>query len=250
MVHPRLLAEKNAEIDVLSTLNLTEVTPSRRDFTQFVATQKDGIALIPRLKRTDPDTGKDWPGLDVVALARALDDTEIGALAVATAGYYGASIGDLQSVAEAVTAPVLRDDPCLHRLQVFQARLHGADAVIIPVCHVAEARRAEIVQTASSTHMATVLAVAAPGEVGPALAFATACIGICAPQADGYADIEQIRATAELIPRARTVIVLSEPRTADELWSLNGLIDAAVVGDVLLGAPDAPAFAADWHERA
>jgi hypothetical protein len=131
MAHPRLIAEKNAEIDVLSGLNLTEVTPSRRDFAMFVATQKSGITLIPRLKRADPDTDQAWPGLDLVSLARQLDDTEVGALAVATAGYYGTSIGDLPAVAEAVTAPILRDDLCFHRLQIFQARLHAADAVII-----------------------------------------------------------------------------------------------------------------------
>jgi indole-3-glycerol phosphate synthase len=205
--------------------------------------------LIPRLKRADPDTGRTWPGLDLVAMGRQLDDTDVGALAVTTAGYYGASIGDLLSVAEAITAPVLRDDLCLHRLQVYQARLHGADAVIIPFHHAPEARRAELVETASSTHMASVIEVTTPDEVDAALSFSTACIGIHCPQADGYADLARIRAVAHRIPRPRTVIVLSEVATMDDLWSLNGLIDAAVVGDLLLDAADPEAFVGAWQQR-
>lgn len=249
MHRSRLIAEKNVEIDVLAGLNLTEVTPSRRDFAMFTATQKNGITLIPRLKRADPDTGKSWPGLDLVAVARQLDDTDVGALAVTTAGYYGASIGDLLSVAEAVTAPVLRDDLCLHRLQIYQARLHGADAVIIPFHHAPQARRAELVETASSTHMASVIEVTALEEVDAALAFGTACIGIQCPQADGYADLQCVRAVAQRIPRPRTVIVLTEVATMDDLWSLNGLVDAALVGDLLLDAADPAAFVDAWQQR-
>lgn len=249
MAHARLLAEKNAEIDVLSGLNLTEVTPSRRDFVMFVATQKNGITLIPRLKRADPDTGQSWPGLDLVALARTLDDTEVGALAVATAGYYGTSIGDLVSVAEAVTAPVLRDDLCLHRLQVFQARLHGADAVLIPLNQTPAARRTELVETASSTHMASVIGVTTDEEVNDALAFPKACIGIHCARGDGYADVQRIRVMAQRIPPARTTLVLTEVATFDDAWSLNGLVDAAVIGNLLLSAADASALIAAWQTR-
>jgi indole-3-glycerol phosphate synthase len=247
MDRSRLIAEKNAEIDVLTGLNLTEVTPSRRDFAMFVATQKNGITLVPRLKRADPDTGKTWPGLDVVALARTLDDTEVGALAVATAGYYGASIGDLLSVTENVTAPILRDDLCLHRLQVFQARLHGADAVVVPVQYT-RGPMAELVQVANSTHMAAVIEVTEMNDVDAALAFPTACIGIHA-QANGRADLERVRAIAQRIPHRRTVLLLTEVSTLDELDSLNGVVDAAVVGEPILDAADPSALIRDWQQR-
>jgi indole-3-glycerol phosphate synthase len=248
MDRSRLIAEKNAEIDVLTGLNLTEVTPSRRDFVMFVATQKNGITLVPRLKRADPDTGKTWPGLDVIALARTLDDTEVGALAVATAGYYGASIGDLLSVAENVTAPILRDDLCLHRLQVFQARLHGADAVVVP-SQSTRGPMAELVQVANSTHMAAVIEVTEMDDVDAALAFPTACIGIQCAQANGRADLERVRAVAQRIPPRRTVLLLTDVATLDELDALNGVIDAAVVGEALLDAADPAAAIRDWQQR-
>ena len=114
------LAEKEAEIATLADLSLTEIVPSRRDFTQFVATQKQGMALVPRVQRANPDTGRAWPGLDLAAFARACDDAEAGALAVRTAALFGTDLADLDTVVAAVTAPVLRDDLCLHRQQVYQ----------------------------------------------------------------------------------------------------------------------------------
>ena len=91
----RWLAEKRAELSQLGDLALTELVPSRRDFIQFVATQKQGIALIPRLQRLNPSSGRKWPALDLVAFARACDDAEAGALAVRTAALFGMAAGGI-----------------------------------------------------------------------------------------------------------------------------------------------------------
>ena len=246
MENMQRLAEKNAEIELLATLSLTEVTPSRRDFTMFVATQKNGIALVPRLKRADPETGSSWPGLDIAALGRLCDEAESPAIAVATSAWHGCSIGDLQAVSDAVTAPVLRDDLCLHSRQVYQARLHGADAVAIPVRHLRPAQVQELVVVASSLHMAAVIAVKTAEELAIALASDKACIGLECTRSDGWADVDQVTALAKSIPQRRTVLVLAEVESLDTLRSLAGLIDAAVVGNLVLNASDPAAFLAAW----
>lgn len=237
------LAEKRAEIATLADLPLTNIVPSRRDFTQFVATQKQGIALVPRLQRRNPDTGGAWPDLDVPAFARLCDDSDAGALAVRTAAVYGTGLVDLDAVAAAVTAPVLRDDLCLHRLQIYQARLHGADAVVLAE-DVPSAELRELAAVASSMHMASVIEAGAPAALAAALAFPTACIGLTCARGDGRADLDRVRALAAQIPRHRTVLLLAEPTSFDALMGLAGVIDAAVVGDLLLDAADPAAVLA------
>lgn len=243
-----LRAEKNAEIELLAGLSLTEVTPSRRDFAMFVATQKRGVALVPRLERADPDTGRTWPGCDLRALAQAYDEADAAAVAVATAGLYGGSITDLLAVAEAVTAPVLRDDWCLHPRQVYQARLHGADAIVVPLAQLDAERTAELLRIAGALHMAVVLEVASASELPLAIASAPACIGLRCAGADGTADMERLRALTAPIPRQRTVLLLSEVATLDALRGADGLIDAAVVGDALLDSDDPAARLREWQE--
>src|SRR5262245_46547503 len=172
------LAEKEAELATLADLSLTEIVPSRRDFTQFVATQKHGLALVPRVQRANPDTGRAWPRLDVAAFASACDETEAAALAVRTAAVYGARLGDLDAVVAAVSAPVLREDLCLDRQQIYQARLHGADAVLLPAATLTAAALRELVATASSMHMASVVEVATASDLTAALDLSTACLGL------------------------------------------------------------------------
>ncbi len=246
----RLLAEKEAEVLGLVGLSLAEVMPSRRDFTMFVATHKDGLALVPRIKRSDPITGAAWPNLDVVGLARACDDAEAAALAVCTAALCHGAIDDLRAVAAAVTAPVLRDDWCIDASQLYHARLFGADAIVLPAAHLDGGGLRELSAVASSLHMASVIEVSAAGELPRALAVSSACLGLWCPGRDGFSDLAQVRTLAEQVPRQRTVLLLSEVRVLSDLHQLDGKIDAAVVGNPLLDAGDPAAqLAAFFAER-
>ena len=243
------LAEKRSEVAALRDLPLNDIVPSRRDFTQFVATQKQGIALVPRLQRVNPDTGGAWPGLDVASFARACDDAEAAALAVRTAAVFGASLADLDSVAAAATAPLLRDDLCVDRRQVYQARLHGADAVLLPAADLDPAALRDLAAVASSTHMASVVEVADAAQLAAALDLPTACIGLAGPGPDGRADAARVAGLAARVPRQRIVLLLEEVAALDDLLPLAGIIDAAVVGDALLGASDPAAAIAAFIAR-
>jgi indole-3-glycerol phosphate synthase len=244
------LAEKEAEIAALGDLALPEIVPSRRDFTQFVATQKNGLALVPRLQRANPDTGAAWPALDLRAFAAQCDDAETGAIAVRTAAVYGASVADLAAVAAAVSAPVLRDDLCLDRRQVYQARLHGADAVVLPAAELGAAALRELAAIAASMHMASVVEVGVAAALADALTVPTACIGLNAAGRGGYADLAAVRALAAAAPPRRTLLLLSEVAALEDLLGLAGIIDAAVVGDALLGSADPTAAIAAFVARA
>jgi indole-3-glycerol phosphate synthase len=233
-----LLEEKRREIHALEGLTVTEVQPSRRDFTLFVATQKNGIALIPLFKRADPQTGGAWPDLDLEVLARLDDDTEAAALAVSTAAWNGGTMADLDRVSGAVTAAVLRDDLCLHISQLYESRLHGADAVVLPVAELAAPVLRELIAVTRSLHMAPVLEMQSAADVAAVLASGPACVGLRVTAEDGFADLTSALDLARRIPKQRTVLLLSEVRRLDDLRRLEGSIDAAVVGDALLDCAD------------
>lgn len=236
MSRAELLVEKAGEKRAVGELSLNEVSPSRRDFTMFVATNKQAIALVPRLKRRDPDTAAEWPTLDVEAMARACDDTEAAALAVCTARLYGGSIDDLRRVSEVVSAAVLRDDYCLHAHDLYDARLHGADAVVLPAGPLGPESLRELAAISSSLHMTPVIEVETATELEVALSLAPAPIGLRLTGGDGFVDLDRTLQAVREIPAQRTVLLLSEVRSLDNLAVLRGLIDAAVVGDALLGA--------------
>ncbi len=239
-----LRAAKEAEIQQLASTRLSEVTPSIRDFTHFVTTHKQELALIAALKRTDPDTGKSWPDRDLVALAQECDDAEVGAIGVYTEpSVFGTSLDDLRAISDVVSAPILQLDFVFHESQIHHARLCGADAVLLWADAVDEKTLESLVVTASSIHVVPVVMAQTAEELSRALAAEVFIVGIASPT--GKFDSEQIAALASLVPSRKTIIALDEISTPDEAEALHGKVDAAVVSNCVLDALDVEGTLAD-----
>jgi indole-3-glycerol phosphate synthase len=243
-----LRAAKQAEIHQLTNERLSEVTPSIRNFAQYVTTHKQDVAFVAALKRTDPQTGRSWNDRDLVALARECDDAEVGAIAVYTEPTVcGTSLGDLKVVSAAVSAPVLRLDLILHPSQIHQSRLYGADAVLLHAGAVDAAMLSHLVNTASSTHMTPVIAVQTRAELERALAAGAFIIGLASPS--GVLDVPYLAGLAAAVPPQKTAIVVEEMSTAAEYAVLRGKVDAALVGNVVLDAPQVNAVLEELSQK-
>lgn len=231
------IAEKRREVAGLQDVATNVIVPSHRDFSQFIASQRRELALVPRLKRRDPQTGGEWLGADLVALARAFDETEVAAIAVCTAAMHGGIAGDLELVRAAASAPLLRDDLCLDELQLYDSRLRGADAVRIPLAELAASAVERLADIAVSMHMTPVLEVTSEEELRRAPLRAAHCVGLSCVGADGYGDLARACALAERVPASIAVVLLGELRTLAEARVVRGHVDAIIVGDALLGSP-------------
>ncbi len=243
-----LRVAKDAELERLAHLPLSEVSPSIRAFAQYVSTHKQELAFIAALKRTDPHTGRSWPQIDLAALARACDEAEVGAVGVYTEpSVFGASLEDLRAVSEAVSAPLLRLDLVIDPRQIHHARLCGADAVALWAGGVELDTLTRLVSVAGSSHVTPVVVVQTPAEVDRALSAGAFVLGISSPS--GKIEPKQIERLGALIPRHKTVLALDEAATADECAALLGKVDAVLVGNLLLDAPDVGALLAGLVEQ-
>ena len=232
-----LRAVKEADSQQRAAAPLSEITPSIRDFSQFVTTHKQELGLIPALKRTDPATGQAWPDLDIVALAQACDDTEVGAIGVYTEpSLFGASGDDMRTISERVTTPLLALDLVLHDSQLHQARLCGADAVLLWAGALDASTLARLMTTARSIHVAPVVMARTSDELRQALATGSFIVGLASPS--GKLDTAHVSALAAHVPRQKTVISLDELSTPEEADALLGQVDAAIVSHYVLDAAD------------
>lgn len=230
----RHLQEGRAES--LRALPLGEVVPSRRDFSQFIGAGRAEVGIVATLRRRDPVSGATWNGLDAATAAAVLDEAEIVGLAVTTEKeWHAGRLEDLGAVAAAATAPVLRDEPLLHPLQVYESRMRGADACVLVVAWMADDVLAEAVRVARSLHMTAVLAVAEPRELRRALDLDHVQIGVLPNGDDGGVDLERAARLSALVPARRSVLSLGE---AERLADLRGIADAALVARALMGRSD------------
>jgi indole-3-glycerol phosphate synthase len=106
-------------------------SPTSRDFAAAL-TRVGGMNVIAEVKKASPSAGVLRADFDAVSLAQTYSQNGAAAISVLTdTPYFQGSLDDLAAVRAAVTVPLLRKDFILARYQLLEARLYGADAVLL-----------------------------------------------------------------------------------------------------------------------
>lgn len=106
--------------------------PPTRGFTEALC--GDDLGVIAEVKRRSPSKGDLFPDLVPADVARAYERGGASCLSVLTdVEFFGGSPADLAEARAAVSLPVLRKDFTVSARDVCDARLMGADAVLLIV---------------------------------------------------------------------------------------------------------------------
>jgi indole-3-glycerol phosphate synthase len=97
------------------------------------ALDRQGTAqILAEVKRASPSAGVLRQDFDPVAIARIYEEHGAAAISVLTdAPYFQGHLSNLVAIRAAVGLPLLRKDFILERYQLIEARLAGADAVLL-----------------------------------------------------------------------------------------------------------------------
>lgn len=108
--------------------------PPARGFTAALRRAGTRPAVIAEIKRRSPSKGDLAADLDPAVLAKAYEAGGASCLSVLTdTPHFGGSPADLAEARSATDVPVLRKDFTVHERDVCDARLMGADAVLLVV---------------------------------------------------------------------------------------------------------------------
>jgi indole-3-glycerol phosphate synthase len=134
----KIVAEKQSEIAAARRARPAEslverlgTAPPVRD---FVAALKSGFGMrvIAEVKKASPSAGLIRADFDPVAIATTYEEYGAACISVLTDGsFFHGSLDDLIAVRQAVSIPVLRKDFMLDRYQVLEARVAGADCILL-----------------------------------------------------------------------------------------------------------------------
>lgn len=220
--------------------------PPVRDFFAAVSTAPP-LRLIAEFKRRSPSAGEIRPAATVAEVAAAYAGGGATALSVLTdhAGF-GGSLADLEAARRAVDLPVLRKEFVVDFYQVVEARVHGADAVLLIAeclddCHLRSLFRAvldlgmtPLVELHNAENLSRVL------DLGATL------IGVNNRNLKTMTtDLDHVLALRERVPAGVVLVAESGIKTRADVERLEAAgIDAMLVGESLLVQRDPGAAAA------
>ncbi len=214
--------------------------PPSRPFRAALTANAD-IAVIAEVKRRSPSAGALAPDLDPAHLARCYQSGGAAALSVLTdVTFFGGSAGDLVQAREAGSLPVLRKDFTVSAADVCDARLMGADAVLLIVASLSDDELVAFRTLATELGMATLVEVHSGDELDRALAAGADLIGVNRRNLATFeVDLGLAERLAARMPEGVVTVAESGVRGPDDVAALaDGGYDAVLVGETLVTAPD------------
>jgi indole-3-glycerol phosphate synthase len=215
--------------------------PSRAGQFQAARARTDRYNVIAECKRRSPSRGVLRAVYDPVAIATGYANAGAAAISVLTEPtFFDGSLGDLAAVRAAVDVPLLRKDFIVSEYQLLEAKISGADAVLLIVAALRPVELKVLHDHARRHGLDVLVEVHDATELQIAIAAGARIIGV---NNRNLRTLEiDVHASEELIAQMpRDVIAVSESglKTADDLIRLRKLgYRAFLIGERFMAAAE------------
>jgi indole-3-glycerol phosphate synthase len=200
-----------------------------------------GMAVIAEIKRRSPSKGNLAEDLDPDSVARAYEAGGAACLSVLTdSEFFGGSPDDLRAARAACGLPVLRKDFTVDERDVVDARLMGADAVLLIVAALDDDELGRFLALARSLQLAALVEVHDADELARALGAGADIVGVNQRDLHTFeVDRQRADTMAAAIPSGVIRVAESGIASATDVARLaDAGYDAILVGEAIVTAGD------------
>ncbi|MEX2578869.1 MAG: indole-3-glycerol phosphate synthase TrpC [Verrucomicrobiales bacterium] len=259
-----ILADKRVEIDALLPRldKLRFAAQAREDFRSFATALGGGLrdqgedegygaeqlSVIAEVKKASPSAGTISEDFDPVAIAEAYAEAGANALSVLTdEKYFQGHLSYLAQIREAVDLPLLRKDFILHEVQIFEAVVAGADAILLIVGALEQDELHRLLETARNYQLDVLVEVHDLEEMERAAETDATIIGINNRNLRTFeVDLGTTEKLSEEVGPEGILVSESGIYTGDDTRRIQSWgADAILVGEALMRADDKTAKMAE-----
>ena len=243
----RIVANKREEIafaktrrDLQSLIEGATHGPEVRDFL-LALKGHEYVRLIAEVKRASPSKGMIRPQFDPADIALAYEAGGAAAISVLTdEPFFQGRLDYLTAIRNTVAIPVLRKDFILDEYQVYEARVAGADAVLlIAECLLGDDLR-RLFNLVQDLGMTALIELYNPMHLERVLATGTKLVGVNNRDLHTFAvELDHVIQLRKQIPSDVTVVAESGIFTAADVEKIHlANIQAMLVGESLMRQSD------------
>ena len=214
--------------------------PPARGFAAALRAEPD-LAVIAEIKRRSPSKGDLLVGLDPGLVAKAYEQGGATCLSVLTdEPHFGGSVADLQAARAACSLPVLRKDFTVSERDVLDARIMGADCVLLIAAALDKNELQSFSELANSVGLDVLVEIHDEAELEVALQIEATIVGVNQRDLVTFeVDHERAVRMAGAIPPHVVRVAESGVRGHDDAQSLRAAgYDAILVGESLVTSDD------------
>jgi len=201
-----------------------------------------GIHLIAEVKKASPSIGVLKEDFNALAIACAFEQGGAVSLSVLTEDkYFKGSLSVLDEIRSKVSLPLLRKDFIIDKYQLYESKLHGADAILLIVSILTEEEIKQFLKAAKELKLDVVVEVHSRQELRKALDCGSEIVGINTRNlVDFSVDLNILTQLIKDIPEGYTVICESGIKNTSDLAIVKSCgVDAVLIGEILVKAQDA-----------
>jgi indole-3-glycerol phosphate synthase len=228
-------------------LDEARAMPPTRRFRSALA-GRSSLGVIAEIKRRSPSKGDLNADLDAARMAMTYERGGAACLSVLTdVEHFGGSVADLQAARSACQLPVIRKDFTVGERDVLDARIMGADCLLLIAAALAPIELVALHELAVDVGLDVLVEIHDERQLEYALVAEASLIGVNQRDLVTFqVDHDRAVRIAAVIPDHAVKVAESGVRGADDARSLSDAgYDAVLVGETLVTSRDPAATIAD-----
>ncbi len=245
MILDRIVEKKKEEIRLIKQkgiflpqgYNREQIGP-KRGFREALLSHA-GVAIIAEAKKASPSKGVICENFNIEEIVKGYENNGAQALSVLTdEQFFQGCLAYMVEARVHVDLPVLRKDFIIDEIQIKEAELCGADAILLIAAILEQQQIAEYFSCACELGMDVLVEVHNEQELEKTLMTDANLIGVNNRNLNDFTvDIETTFRLKDMIPQGIPVVSESGLKDADDLKRLQlKNIDAALIGETLMRA--------------